>query len=290
MAYITDTIPKEDQAKCFARVNMCISIAFTFGPVVGGAVPFIMRLYGVSIRVQFITCCAVGALFGLLSFVISFFRLNNPQTSEETRREEVVVSIEECGVEKPSSLRLLPIYLCNFINATIFTITLTIFAKFLEDFETRIFDFGAAEIFPTLLFIAGLTGVVSQTFVINSLINLFGEGWSIRLGYSLSTIALGIIITFPQSFAAWFGSIILLYIGHNLLQTTFPILYRKNSTPQTRGRIMGTGQSMEAMNRIIMPLAGSFLYSLNRYLPFIGSMGILTFGMIVSFMISNNPQ
>jgi MFS family permease len=288
LAYITDVIPKDKQIKCFARINMCVGMAFTFGPVLGGCIAFMIRRLGYDVRIQFIGCCAFGVLFGLLSFVYSLIRMKNPAppSSPLDSREEFVVRIE-VEEKKPSKLSTYSVYVCNFINASIVGITLSLFAKVMEDNKTKIFEFGAFELYPMLLFIAGTTGFVSQTCIIRNLITQIGEVWSIRSGFLASAISLGIISFFPQNIGAWIGGIIWLYFGYNLLQTAFPVLYGKHSTPNTRGGVMGTGQSMEALNRIIIPFVCSLLYDLNSTLPFIGIMVLFGFGIIVSCGISS---
>lgn len=252
-AYIADITGPKERGKGMALIGAAFGIGFTFGPLIGAA--FVSAEAGAT------PSAAPGYVASVLSGIaalLSIFKL--PESLQQKTAESLTrrhhwfdVASFRHALSKPRiGLILLTIFLTTFAFAQ-FESTLSLL--------TQELGFAARSNFFIFAYI-GLILTLSQGILVRRLIPKLGEFRMGLIGIVLMVIGLLLIGVAGNS-----GSYPLLYavlpisvIGFSATTPSLQSLLSLNTSEDEQGGILGVGQSISALARILGPLAGIILF------------------------------
>src|SRR5690606_20516696 len=116
-----------------------------------------------------------------------------------------------------------------------------------------------------------ISSFIAQGVILRITSIIWSERTQIMIGFVL--IAMGIVMVpfTPMEYLWTYSSIgiIFISIGNGIVNPNLTTLVSKNVEAQNQGLILGIYQSLGALARIIGPVLGSIIYSINWILPFI---------------------
>jgi MFS transporter, DHA1 family, tetracycline resistance protein len=252
-AYIADITGPKERGKGMALIGAAFGIGFTFGPLIGAA--FVSAETGAtpSAAPGYVACVLSG-----VAALLSIFMLPeslNPATSGSLKKRLHwfdVSSFRHALARPRIGLILLTIFLTTFAFAQ-FESTLSLL--------TQELGFAARSNFFIFAYI-GLILTLSQGILVRRLIPKLGEYRMGLIGIVLMVAGLMLIGVAGNS-----GSYPLLYavlpisvIGFSATTPSLQSLLSLNTSDDQQGGILGVGQSISALARILGPLAGIVLF------------------------------
>lgn len=281
-AYIADITGPKERGKGMALIGAAFGIGFTFGPLIGAA--FVSAETGAtpSAAPGYVACVLSG-----IAALLSIFKLPeslNKSTSESLakRHHWFDVSSFKHALSRPR---------IGFILLTIFLTTFA-FAQFESTLSllTQELGFAARSNFFIFAYI-GFILTLSQGILVRRLIPKVGE---YRMG--LAGIVLMVIGLLLIGVAGNVGSYPLLYavlpisvIGFSATTPSLQSLLSLNTSEDQQGGVLGVGQSISALARILGPLAGIILFkgTQNQMIqgsitsPYWAGAGIMVLGLLL---------
>lgn len=288
-AYIADITGPKERGKGMALIGAAFGIGFTFGPLIGAA--FVSAETGAtpSAAPGYVACVLSG-----MAALLSIFKLPeslNKQSAEllAKRRHWFDVASFRHALSRPRiGLILLTSFLTTFAFAQ-FESTLSLL--------TQELGFAARSNFFIFAYI-GFILTLSQGFLVRSLIPKVGE---YRMG--LAGIVLMVAGLLLIGVAGNSGSYTLLYavlpisvIGFSATTPSLQSLLSLNTSEDQQGGVLGVGQSISALARILGPLAGIILFkgTQNEFIhgsitsPYWIGAGIMLFGLLLMSSLKSN--
>lgn len=259
MAVISDTTSEEDRAKGMGLLGAAFGLGAIFGPFVGGI------LGDVAIRLPFFV--TAGLSLGTLLLV---WRLL-PETLKPEKQKAAAQAASRLKAFQPDT---------SWLYAVAFLTTFAL-AGLETAFPFLAYDrLGATTRSVGYLFAAmGLTGSIVQGGLIGPIQKRIGEERMIPLGLFISAAAL-IWIAVAQSAAAGAAALCLFAAGHGLIRpANVSLITRRTQVGQ--GLAVGLYDSMDALGRVLGPIAGGTLYVLRDALPFLGAAGIAVLAALI---------
>ncbi|QDT43040.1 Tetracycline resistance protein, class C [Gimesia alba] len=252
-AYIADITGPKERGKGMALIGAAFGIGFTFGPLIGAA--FVSAETGAtpSAAPGYVACVLSG-----MAALLSIFKLPeslNKQTSESLAKRHHwfdVASFRHALSRPCIGLILLTSFLTTFAFAQ-FESTLSLL--------TQELGFAARSNFFIFAYI-GFILTLSQGILVRRLIPKVGE---YRMGLAgIILMVLGLLLI---GVAGNSGSYMLLYavlpisvIGFSATTPSLQSLLSLNTSEDQQGGVLGVGQSISALARILGPLAGIILF------------------------------
>lgn len=243
-AYVADTTSAEDRAKGMGMIGAAFGLGFIFGPAIGGT----LTLYGYALP------AFAAAGLSLLNLVWATWRLpesrrapdfNSPLSHpmQLNRLRHVI------GIPQAVSLLLL-----LFVTTFSFANMETTFALLGQDR----FAFQPDRIGRLFAFM-GIIAAVVQGGLISRLVKRFGEPRLVFSGALL--MAVGLLWT-PYAAEIRFLLIALaaLAAGQGVLHPSLTSLLSRSADPGEQGAVLGVGQSLSSLARIVGPVWGGILY------------------------------
>lgn len=272
-AYIADVTGAKDRAKGMAMIGAAFGIGFTFGPLIGAA--FVSDQTGVAPSAMPGYVAAVLSGVALLSAILVL--------PESLRRESAPaahhwldVSSLRHAVARPS---------IGMVLATMFLTTFA-FAQFESTLSLLTQKLGLAERHNFYLFAyVGLVLTIAQGLIVRRLVPKVGEFRMALAGTLLMTAGLALI-----GVSARQDSNLLLYcvlpvsvVGFSAVTPSLQAMLSLRSSESQQGGILGVGQSMSAIARILGPVAGIYLFKLpgGTAYPYWEAAALMTFGALM---------
>ena len=288
-AYIADITGPKERGKGMALIGAAFGIGFTFGPLIGAA--FVSAETGASPSPApgYVACVLSG-----MAALLSIFKLPeslNKQTSESLGKRHHwfdVASFRHALSRPRIGLILLTSFLTTFAFAQ-FESTLSLL--------TQELGFAARSNFFVFAYI-GFILTLSQGILVRKLIPKAGEYRMGLAGIFLMVAGLLLIGVAGNS-----GSYVLLYIvlpisviGFSATTPSLQSLLSLNTSDDEQGGVLGVGQSISALARILGPLAGILLFrgTQNGVIPgsitspyWVGA-GIMLLGLLLMSSLKSN--
>ena len=257
-AYIADVTGRENRARGMALIGAAFGIGFTFGPLLGAA---------------FVTDSPDGAPSAAPGYVASALSglalLSAIFVLPESLRPESAPS-EGSWLQFGTLAHAVSRPFIGMILVTMFLTTFA-FAQFESTLSLLTQDLGLAERHNFYVFAyIGLVLSISQGVLVRRFVPILGEGRMSIIGAVLMVAGLSLVGLAGQQ-----GSRIMLYlvlpisvIGVSALNPSLQSLLSLNSDASEQGGILGVGQSVAALARILGPVAGLVLRDQSPNFPY----------------------
>ncbi len=258
-AYISDITPPDKRAKAFGIIGAAFGLGFIFGPPVGG---FLKSNYGID-YVGFVAA-GLSALNLIMAYFLLGESLKNPKPKSGQLFENPLADFQ-FGLKKPVVNELLVI---NFIFITAFSL-MTVSVTLLWEEH---YGLNEEQVGYTFAFLGVVTAIV-QGGLVGWASRTFGDRKLLIAGYVLMFIGLTSLPFVPVQYFVPLEllAIVLIALGNGALTPTIASLLSKNSSEQEQGRVLGLGQSVASLGRVVGPFLGGWLYGLHYEYPYIGS-------------------
>ncbi len=277
-AYIADVTSLQERPRGMALIGMAFGLGFTFGPLFGllaapsgNEDPGPWPGYAAAIL-------SGGAL------LLAYFRLPESRTPESKAVGKKIFDVAAFGraLATPSIGPLLfAIFTCVFSFA-IFETTLSLLLKGQRMAAASPFHFGFRAVCLTFAFI-GLTLAVVQGGIVRRLAGRVSEGRLASGGVLTEVIGFLLMVA-----ALAMGSVGMLYAALFVVVSGFAFttpslnsLLSRRTAPGRQGEVLGVGQSVNSLARIIGALVGIPLLAQQLTFPYYAAAGLMAVGFLL---------
>lgn len=280
-AYIADTTPLSERPKGMAIIGAAFGLGFTFGPLFGYlAVPSGQGDPGPAPGY-------VAAGLSAFALLLAIFKLPESKTaaSPPARRLFDAAGIREALRVPSIALLMAALFVCVFSFGN-FETTLSILLKGSTESEPEQaigpFRFSFREVCLSYAYI-GLVLMLVQGGVVRRLAGRVPEGTLATCGAALQVGGFLLLIQSTQVASAGmlFAAMALVVTGFALMIPTINSLISRRSDPARQGGVLGLGQSVSSLARILGPLAGLPLLYRHVTWPFWLAAGMMGLGAVV---------
>ena len=252
MAVISDTTSEDERAKGMGLLGAAFGLGAIFGPFVGGV------LGDVGIRLPFF----VTAALSLVTLLLVWWML--PESLRPENRKASAEPISRLQAFQPDTSWLYAVaFLTTFSLAGLET-AFPFFAYDRLGSTTR----SVGYIFAVM----GIAGAIVQGGLIGPIRKRIGEERMIPLGLLISAVAL-VMIALSHHAVAGAAALSLFAAGNGLIRPANVSLITRR-TKVGHGLAVGVYDSMDALGRVLGPIAGGTLYVLRDSLPFLGAAAV----------------
>jgi len=269
-AYITDITDDQNRAKGLGMIGAAFGLGFIIGPAVGGA----LSQWGYSLP------AFVAASVSFFNVLMILFLL--PESLPPERRSSA------SGQSRPpfnlNALRQAlnrpkvgPLLQVRFFFALAFAIFQTIFALYAQSIGL------SSQTTGLLLAYVGILSVVTQAGLIGILTRRFSENTLMITGL---WIMAGALLAWAFATQLWFLVVLILpmAVAGGVSNTIIQSSTTKSVTRQEVGGILGITASLEAVTRVIAPIAGGYLLqNLGLWAPGIFSAILMGWTIILAY-------
>lgn len=254
MAYLSDITEGAERSKSMGMIGAAMGLGMIFGPVLGGWIGH----YNISMPFF----VAGGLVLLVLPFAWAFLpeTLKKPVGGITHQTPRLSWSV----IHNP----MFVLFVFNFILG----FTMAMFESTYALFTTVKVGFGPKEMGTTFMLI-GIASTIVQGGLIGKLVKRFGDVSLMKAGAYFSAAGFFFILLAPNSILIVLASIIFM-VGTALMGPTSTSLVTKQST-HSQGASLGIFQAFGSLGRILGPIAGGALYSVDIGFPYISGAFIL---------------
>ncbi|NLF73549.1 MAG: MFS transporter [Candidatus Anammoximicrobium sp.] len=277
-AYIADSTSLENRPKGMALIGMAFGLGFTFGPLVaylavpsGHGDPGPWPGYA-------------AAILSALALLLAIFKLpesKHAHSESAARRIWDWRTFHAALVQPSIGLLLAGVFVCVFSFATYET-TLSMLVKGGDAAAQMPFHFSFRQVCLTYAYI-GLTLALVQGGVVRRLAGRVSEAGLSVSGAVIETMGYGLMVVavWQQSIGLVLGAAALVVGGFALMHPSLNSLLSRRSDPQQQGAILGLGQSVSALARILGSGVGIPLLRQRLEMPYYVSAGMMVVGLVL---------
>jgi MFS family permease len=291
-AIVADVLPPKDRARGMGMIGASFGLGFLFGPVVGG---FASAKWGMAAP-AFISA---GLAVLNLSLAAAFLKETHPRhvgttptaPSPYARRSLFPLDAmrEAFAIHDARAMLLV-----GFVYAVGFSLMESALSLFIEQafvphdiLGTDAGNRMAARLTMQVLVTVGLTAVVVQGGLIRPIRKALNEKQMLTGGAFLIVIAFAVNAVLPLfdhvPVAAMYPIMVVLSVGSGLYTTTASSLLSRSVDDERQGSVLGVGQSMSSLGRILGPAMAGTLLTVWPGLPFgVGAMLLLVAVVLAS--------
>ena len=296
-AYIADITTPENRAKGMGLIGAAFGLGFVLGPAIGGLalmggqLPTMFSQLGQSLHLPMTGSVSglqlvgfLAALLSLTDLVLTYFLLPEPQNRSKAGTERFNLSPSfYFDTLKSKELRLS--FAIFFISTFAFanmesTLVLLTFKEYhFTDFQNEM-----------MFTYVGLLIVFVQGGMIHRLVKKYGEKKLITVGCSL--IGLGLLLTpLTVDVKILAVALALLSFGAGINTPSNQSMLSRLATGDRMGGVLGVGQSVSTLGRILGPLVGgaAFQYLGFAFPYYIGAIAMLV-AVALSFQLPSLPK
>jgi len=286
-AYIADVTTLEQRPRGMALIGMAFGLGFTFGPLFGYlAVPTGSGDPGPWPGYA-------AAILSAVALALAWFKLPEslhravgkpaPHRGFSFQDFRLALSIPSIG------LLLLTSFVVVFSFAN-FETTLSMLIKGTEGGENP-FQFTFRQVCLTYAYI-GFTLAVVQGGIVRRIAGRVSEGAMASFGAvcQISGLLLVIYATQSESVTWLLISLAIITSGFAFLTPSLNSLLSRRSDPEKQGRVLGVGQSVSSLARIVGAGLGIPLLKINMALPFGLAAGLMLMGLLLVIVASRGGR
>ena len=281
-AYIADSTTLENRPKGMALIGVAFGLGFTFGPLLG----YLAVLIGVGDPGPWPGYAA--AILSAFALGLAIFKL--PESLRADSESAVTKKFSIQGLKDtlatPSvTLVLITIFVCIFSFAN-FETTISLLLKG-ED----TYDFTFGQVCLTYAYI-GLTLVIVQGGIVRRLAGRIPEGTMAAGGALIEVLGFGLLIwgTLTNSFTLLMVALPVITSGFAFMSPSLNSLLSRRSDPAKQGSILGIGQSVNSMARILGPMFGMPLFHIDPIIPFTVAGTLMGVGFVLVIVASRSGK
>jgi MFS family permease len=270
-AYIADVTTVEERVKGMGVIGAAFGLGFAFGPFLGGTLSSIdMSWPGFGAAI----------LSGISLLLTLFFLPESSRNVDESRKQyfsfkEVVSAFRRPRINKLLMLFFLTTFAYANINAT-FPIL-----------SHREFGLSDREIGYLFGFI-GIVGAFTQGGLIRVLSRRIDESRLFTIGCFMAALGL-VMIPYYYSMVTLLLVLTVLSLGTGVMNPSIFSLFSRHASSNEQGIVLGIGQSMGALGRVLGPIWGGIVFqSAGTIYPFITGGGVMLFAAIMA-MVTLRP-
>ncbi|WP_046176138.1 MFS transporter [Domibacillus indicus] len=263
MAFVADITTVETRAKGMGRLGASMSFGFVVGPGVGG---FLAEL---GLRAPFLIAGTVAAA----AAVLSWFFLREPEKEKAdvlVKQRESLVKQLALSVKKPYFILLVMMFTLSFGLAN--------YQSTISLFTDRKFGFSPSDI-SILMVVGGLIGVIVQAFVLDRVLERFGEVRIMNVMLVVAALSMVSIL-----FAAGFTSVLLIsavfFTAASLLRPSINTTISKMAGDE-QGFAAGMNNAYMSIGNMIGPALAGTLFDINMGLPYIFGSIIIVVTLVI---------
>ncbi len=277
-AYIADTTTLEKRPKGMALIGMAFGLGFTFGPLLGFlAVPSGHGQPGPWPGY-------VAAILSAGALVLAIFKLPESLRPDSRTAAHRIVDMRgfRAALSVPSvGFLLIAIFVCVFSFAN-FETTLSMLIKGTSETAASPFQFGWGQVCLTYAYI-GFTMAAVQGVLVRRLAGRVSEGKLASIGALFQVVGFVVVIAATRQPSAPLLMVALAVItaGVGLMQPNLNSLLSRRSDPERQGAILGVGQSVNSLARILGSGLGIPLLKIALTLPYYVCMGLMALGLVL---------
>ncbi|MCB9640135.1 MAG: MFS transporter [Myxococcales bacterium] len=269
-AVIADSTPPSERAKGMGIIGAAFGLGFIFGPAIGGT------LGQISPQMPAFFACGVGVINLLLALRL-LPETRPPQEDLLPRRRFSLESWKE-SIQLPNVLWLFLLY---FAITTGFSMMEQIFGLYIDRIWLSDQTFAhaservkrAAALTAYVMVAVGVVASIVQGGLIGKLTHRFGERRLLFAG--TSTLAFAFVFLIIVGHLKIFGLMMLaggfMALGSGLSNPSLSSFLSRNAPPDRQGTILGQGQSLSALGRVIGPAMAGLLFEWHINVPFMVS-------------------
>lgn len=286
-AYIADSTTLERRPKGMALIGMAFGMGFTFGPLFGflavpeeGAAPGPWPGYA-------------AALLSAVALLLAIFRLPESLHAKSQKAEPVTFSAHawRTSLRVPSiGLLLLAIFVCIFSFAN-FETTLSLLIKGSRQASKPLFDFSWGEVCLTFAYIGATLSVV-QGGVVRRLAGRVKEGPMAAAGALFELVGFGLTVAAIRTVSVplLFVALTMVVAGFAMMQPNLQSLLSRRSDPARQGLVLGVGQSVSSLARILGAWISIPLLKYGTQIPYMMAAGLMALGLLLVVVASRRGR
>ncbi|MDX2107890.1 MAG: MFS transporter [Candidatus Melainabacteria bacterium] len=275
-AYIADVTSLENRAKGMGLVGAAFGLGFVIGPAIG------CGLSAMGMSLGALGFVAFG--FSLLDLILTAFLLPEPEKRSNAGNERFGISPKFffdvlTNAKLKVSLAIFFISTFAFANMEATLILLT----------NKIFKFNDVQNMLMFLYI-GILMVFVQGGLIHRLNKKYGEKKLIIIGTAL--IALGLLATpISQNPVILYAALAVLALGSGINTPANQSILSKLAPSDTAGGVLGVGQSLSTLGRILGPIVGCYVFEkLGAQSPYMIGAATMVIAFVLGFMLPEPSQ
>lgn len=270
-AYIADTTTPENRAKGMGLIGAAFGLGFVFGPALGG----VLAPFGHGVPAY------VAAGIALANAAFAYFKL--PESlSAETRATLPKRASKLAGLraawKQPGLAPLMAIYFLTIFAFATMEATFPLLTH-------QAFGFDEAQNGYVFAYL-GVLIVILQGGLVGRLAKRFGERALVIAGAFCLAVALG-GLPFAPSLAILLAVLVPLAVGNGLANPSLTALISRSAAASAQGEILGVGQSIASLGRILGPLWGGFAFAaFTAKISYLiaGALMLVTAGLAIAFV------
>jgi MFS transporter, DHA1 family, tetracycline resistance protein len=244
-AYIADVTPEEHRAQGMGMIGAAFGLGFVLGPAIAGI--------STSIGVHPNILGYVAATFSVIDLIFTAIYLPEPKVRSGKAHNPFTGGVGHYFstlFNQKFSLSLFIMFISTFAFANMETTLVLLTSQY--------YNFTMAQ--NSYLFVGlGLVMVVIQGGLIRQLAKKYPDAPLISVGTALLTVGL-ILIPITHSLVVLCIGLIILATGSGINNPSVSSLLSKLCPKEETGGVMGVGQSMSTLGRILGPVAGGYLF------------------------------
>ncbi len=278
-AYIADITTLENRTKGMALVGAAFGLGFTLGPLFA-----VLALLGEANEPGPGPGYAASAL-SAVALLLAWFKLPEslPAGGGHTARKWFDYSALHEALATPSvGLLLLTSFVCVFSFANFeSTLSLSIFRSTSLSAADPDLTFRLSRICQTFAFI-GLTLMIVQGGIVRRLSGRIADGTIAATGAALQIVGFILQIWFTQhySLGPMLFALASTVSGFAFVTPSLNAMISRRSDPAKQGAILGLGQSISSLARILGPMAGIPLFKTQPALPLVTAAALMALGFM----------
>lgn len=306
-AYIADSTTPDRRAAGMALIGAAFGLGFTFGPLIGllgfvdlpatlsalsdgeFAVRMVAEVNQLSPRVGYL-----GAVLSAGALLLAIFKLPeslSPGASlsgEAPQRQWINLAALRNALAVPSILLLLLTSFVAVFSFANFESTLSLLLTETET-ETAAEDLAVGEsqhdvgrVFLMFAYV-GLVLSLAQGVLVRRLAKVLPEGTLATAGALISLMGFGLLAWYSDAGGGplLMAALAIVVVGFAFLQPSLQSLISRRSDPRQQGGILGLGQSVSALARIVGPVVGIRLFKSQAAYPYWTAMALMLLAVVL---------
>ena len=265
-AYIADITTLDQRAKGNSLISAAMSLGIVVGPGIGG------YLAEIDLKMPLL----VSAIVAFVAVIFSVILLKESRQPSEMElmtgeRESFFVSLAS-SVKKP--------YFVILLITLIMSLGLMAYESVLGLFVNDQYGASPKDI-ANMVTATGVVSVIAQLFIVDKIVNRFGES-SVLILFIMVT-ALGYLISiFAGSYGAFFGITLIIFLGTSILRPVLNTLVSKMAGSE-QGFAMGMNNAYMSIGNVLGPTIAGSLYDVNIIYPFVMGFAILLITLLLAY-------